>query len=121
MNIVDVEPGKAVLEMPIKKEKHTNLYKAVHGGALASLADTAMGIACVSTNSKVVTIDMNINYIKNINAGGIARAKGVVVHRGRRTFVAECDIVDENQQLLVKSRGTFFNHGPFEDFPVWKK
>ena len=45
MELVDVECGKVTLTMPIDAAKHTNLYEVAHGGSLAALADTALGMA----------------------------------------------------------------------------
>ena len=56
MKLIHVEPGNAELTMPVNPTKHTNLYNVAHGGALASLADTAMGVACASLGRRVVTL-----------------------------------------------------------------
>lgn len=65
MKIVEISEGKAVLTMAVDPNKHTNLYHVLHGGAQASLADTVMGVACATLGKRVVTIDMNINFIKS--------------------------------------------------------
>ena len=64
MELVDVECGKVTLAMPIDAAKHTNLYEVAHGGSLAALADTALGMASASVGARVVTINYTINFIK---------------------------------------------------------
>ena len=52
MELVDVECGKVKLQMPIDASKHTNLYEVAHGGSLAALADTALGMASASVGAR---------------------------------------------------------------------
>lgn len=109
-----IEPGLAELSMPIDPATHTNLYGVSHGGSLASLADTAMGVACASLGRRVVTLDLNVNFIKAAAADTEVRAVGKVVHNGRQTLVVECDVIGVESKLLAKARGTFFVVGQFE-------
>jgi acyl-CoA thioesterase len=108
MQVAELEEGMAKLTMPVDPARHTNLYNTAHGGALASMADTAMGIACTTTGKKVVTVDMNMNYIRSANAGETVSAVGRIIHNGKQTMVAEADIVDANNNLILKARATFF-------------
>ncbi|MDU4960569.1 MAG: PaaI family thioesterase [Sporomusaceae bacterium] len=114
MDIADIGPGKAVITMPVAREIHTNLYGVAHGGALAALADTAMGIACATLKRRVVTLELNLNYIKAAAVQAALQATATVIHNGSRTIVAECDIADGSQALLIKARATFFVIGQFE-------
>ncbi|MDF2636482.1 MAG: phenylacetic acid degradation-related protein [Pelosinus sp.] len=115
ISIEHLEEGTAELSMPVVAGKHTNLYNIAHGGALASLADSAMGIACATTGKKVVTLEMNINFIKGAVPQSIIKAVGKVIHNGKSTMVAESEIVDKENQLLAKTRGTFFVTGMFKE------
>ena len=110
MQIVAAREGEIELSMPIQAEIHTNLYGVAHGGSLASLADTAMGIACATFGKRVVTLEMNINFLRGVPIQPAIR----VIHNGSRTIVTECDIYDEENQLMAKARGTFFVIGRFE-------
>jgi acyl-CoA thioesterase len=114
MKLDRIEPGLAELTMPIDPEKHTNLYRVAHGGALASVADTAMGVACASLGRRVVTLDLNMNFIKSSDSGTEVRAVGRVIHTGRQTLVVECEVLGVDQTLLLKARGTFFVVGKFD-------
>ncbi len=115
ITIEHVEEGKVELCMPVVAGKHTNLYNIAHGGALASLADSAMGIACATTGKKVVTLEMNMNFIKGAAPQTTIRAIGQVIHNGKSTMVAESEIVDSQNHLLAKTRGTFFVIGMFKE------
>ncbi len=113
MKIIAMDAGRVTMSMPIILGKHTNMHQIAHGGAIASLADTAMGIACGTIDQKVVTVDMNINLVRRANPGGLIYAHSKVIYQGKQTLVVEAEIVDEKEELLAKSRGTFFVVGHF--------
>lgn len=113
IEIISIDNGSTKLLMPVVLGKHTNLHEIAHGGAIASLADTAMGVACGTLNQKVVTMDMNINFVEGAKAGGIIYAYSKVIHQGRNTLVVEAEVVNAEAKLLAKSRGTFFVVGKF--------
>lgn len=117
IKFIDIECGKAVLTMKIDSSKHTNMYSVVHGGALAALADTALGAACVSTGARIVTIDYSINFLKNITAGDTAKSIARVLHRGHKVIVVEVDTYDSKDTLLTKLQGTAYIIGTFENIP----
>ena len=107
ISIDEVKAGRVVLGMDIEK-LHTNFYELSHGGALMSLADTAMGAACLSCNKKVVTLSFDMNFIKGAPLGTEIKATGRVIHNGSRTMVCETDMINEDGELLCKATGTFF-------------
>lgn len=115
MKIERLDNGHAEISMPIIATKHTNLYQVAHGGALASLADTIMGVACATTGKKVVTLEMNINFIKSAVPQLAIRGTGKIIHNGKTTMVAEGRIVDGQDNLIATARGTFFVTGIFEE------
>jgi uncharacterized protein (TIGR00369 family) len=77
-------------------ESHNSVYGRVHGGAIASLADSACSLALVTVieaNEFIATQSLNVNYILPVEEG-ILKARGWVVHRGRHTAILEADIFD---------------------------
>ena len=80
----------------------------LHGGALFSLVDIAMGLACSSSHGfdrQSVTIECKINYMRGVDEGEvlcIAR----VLHAGRRTLVVEAEVL-QGDRLIAKAQGTF--------------
>jgi uncharacterized protein (TIGR00369 family) len=102
------EPGRAVFRMPVL-EKHKQVQRVVHGGVLAMLADTAGGFAAVLASpvgSRVVTIEMKINFLEAVEDGEI-KADARVLRQGRTTSVVDCDITDEKNRLVSKALMTF--------------
>lgn len=80
-----------------------------------SLGDMAMGAACLSLGKKVVTLDFNINILKSIDEDDIATVKGTVIHNGKSTMVAECEVFNNENRLCAKVRGTFFVIGKINE------
>lgn len=117
IKIVDIECGIATLTMEADSAKHTNMYSVVHGGALAALADTALGAACASTGARIVTVDYSINFLQNIKAGDTAKSIARVLHRGHKVIVVEVATYGSNDTLLTKLQGTAYVIGNFENIP----
>lgn len=117
LEIVELSEGKAVYKAKII-DRHCNIYGSVHGGALASIADVAMGVSCITMKKRVVTIDMSISYIKNAPAGSTLTAVGEVISNGKTIMRAVGEIYHE-QQLLIRSQASYFVTGEFSesDFP----
>ena len=107
IQVTNISNGKAEATMPVM-ELHTNIHKTVHGGAIATLADTVMGLTCATVDKRVVTIDMSINYIRSVGAPNTLKAIGMLLHAGHNTMVVEAEVLDVCNKLIAKARGTFF-------------
>ncbi len=118
LKLAELGEGKIILTAQII-DKHCNLYGFVHGGTLASISDIAMGVACITHGIRVVTIDMNVSYIKNTQEGSTITAIGQVISSGRTIMRASGEIYNDQQQLLVRSQASYFVTGDFnlKDFP----
>jgi len=106
--IKSVEHGQAVIEFDMKKH-HTNTMGTLHGGVLCTIADTAMGVVFASMleeGESLTTLELKINYLKPVWQGKLL-ALGKVVKKGRMTGLVECDIVDENEQLVARASSTY--------------
>jgi acyl-CoA thioesterase len=106
IEVVEMDEGYAKLVMPFD-EKLTQPYGIVHGGALFSLADSAVAIAVVSIvnpERKFVTIEMKINFLAPVK-NGVMEAKARVLRRGR-IVPAEVDITN-NGVLVAKAIATY--------------
>src|ERR1700733_14862565 len=71
--LVKAERGRAVFRMPVL-DLHKQFHRVVHGGVLAMLADTAGGFAAflaAQLGSRVVTIEMKINFPEAVEHGEI--------------------------------------------------
>ena len=109
MRFIAVSDGSATFEMPAKSDLY-NPNNVVHGGALASLADSAMGFAVFSTlppGDTSATVELHVNLVKAVTAdAGMLRSIGRVVHRGQQIAVAEAEILDQQNQLIARASST---------------
>jgi uncharacterized protein (TIGR00369 family) len=108
LELVEIRKGWARLRIPID-QKLTNAIGLVHGGAIFSAADSAVGMALVgmiNQNENISTLEMKINYLKPIKGGElIAEAK--IVHKGTQTAIGDVDVRDENDALVAKGLATY--------------
>ena len=92
MQLILVEEGRAVFSLT-PSEQHDNPMGITHGGAAATLLDSAMGCAVQSTlpaGGGFTTLDLTVHYVATVTRGtGPVLAEGHVVHRGGRTATAE--------------------------------
>lgn len=104
-----VRLGDGVAEVTLALEPHLrNRGNVMHGGALFSLVDIAMGLACSSSHGfdkQSVTVECKINYVRGV-ADGEVTCIGTVLHAGRRTLVVEAE-VRQDDKLVAKAQGTF--------------
>ena len=109
MRCIAVTDGSATFEMPATSELY-NPNSVVHGGALASLADSAMGFAVFSTlqpGENFTTAELHVNFLKAVTAdSGVLRSIGRVVHRGQQIAVAEAEILDQQNQVIARASST---------------
>ena len=92
-------------------EQHDNGMGIVHGGVAASLLDTAMGCAVqtlLPAGVGYTTLDLNVRYLRAMTFGtGTVVATGTVQHAGRRTAIAEAQLVAEaTGKLLATATST---------------
>lgn len=112
--IVEVTEGKVIYEMKIIY-RHCNIYGYIHGGTLASIADIVMGVSCTTLGKRIVTTDLSISYIKNVNAGSTIKAVGKVVSDGENIMRCTCKIFDEHEKILVQAQASYFVIGSFDE------
>jgi uncharacterized protein (TIGR00369 family) len=108
MEIVTAEAGQAVLTMPFLKQ-FAQGAGLMHGGALVSLADTAVVMAIksvVAPGTHFATISMESRYLYPVKQG-ILQARAVVAGREGRILKGACDILDEADRTVMTFTSVF--------------
>lgn len=101
-------PGTATLVLPIRQEIMRN-DGIVHGGAVASLIDSAFAFAIIpmlAEDERTVTIDMTVHYLRPLS-GGLAKTVARVVRFGRRVITVSAEVFDENGKLAATALSTY--------------
>jgi uncharacterized protein (TIGR00369 family) len=110
LTIVRADADGAVLTMERNDEVKGSMPGTVHGGILATFADTACATALVSAYDPAleipVTTDLHIRYYRQPKTGPLT-ATATVVHRGRQLLSAECCVVDADDRVLVRATATY--------------
>ena len=79
-------------------EFHYNPLGGVHGGVISTLLDTGTGCAVHSTlavGELYTSVDLTVKFLRPATvASGLLRAEGSVIHRGRRTALAQAVLLD---------------------------
>ena len=100
--------GTAEFSMITDPDRHGNVMGTLHGGALATLADTAMGFAFATTlagDESFATLEMKVNFVRPVWTSTL-RASAQVVHRGKTTGLVECRVTDEQGRLVGHATST---------------
>src|SRR5436853_4373007 len=106
--IETLESERAVLGVTVRKEL-LQLAGVMHGGAIASLIDTAVAFAIASVSGpgeRFTTVEMKVNYLSSLSEGRIT-ADAKLIRNGRRIIVAECDVNDASGRLAAKGLLTY--------------
>lgn len=103
LNLVEAEPGQAVFEASVRPELLQN--GVLHGGVLASIADSACAVAAISRifpANYATTINLQVSYLKPVVAGRF-RAVGRCVRAGKTVLFSQAEVFDEREALVCSA------------------
>jgi uncharacterized protein (TIGR00369 family) len=108
-DVTEAESGRVVVTL-VPTDAHLNPAGTVHGGLTATLLDSCMGLAVLSTLDKGVsqtTLEFKISLLRPITQDtGEIRAEGKVLTSGRRVGTAEGRVTDGKGRLLAHGTTT---------------
>lgn len=112
--LVSLTPeGVAVGELDVVPEV-LNIWGIVHGGALATLADTIAGSGvAAATGYGCVTVNYNINFLRPA-AGTKITCTARPVKLGKHLCVMRAELTNEQNELVADSELTFSLLAPLE-------
>lgn len=102
IEVGELRRGSATLHLTVRHELRQNLG-VVHGGATASLIDTASAFAILTLlkpGETTTTIDLTIHFLRPLTEGR-ATARATVRRAGRRVLTVSVDVFDEAQSLAA--------------------
>jgi acyl-CoA thioesterase len=110
IDVVSVEPGKAVLRLQVRPDMQ-NGVGWLQGGMLAALADEAMALALyplLANTEGIATISESTSFIRGVKEGFII-AEGRVIRKGRRVAFAEGEVfVDDTEKAMLSRTSAAF-------------
>lgn len=105
--LLSLGEGSAELRLGMREELRNRGGK-LHGGAIFTLVDVAMGLACSASHGfdqHSVTLECKINYLRAVGEGEVL-CNARVLHSGRRTLMVEAEVL-QGDKLVAKATGTF--------------
>lgn len=108
MEIVSAEKGRALLQMPFYKSLAQGAG-LMHGGALVSLADTAVVMAIKSVlapGTHFATIAMQSRFHHPVKKG-VLQAHANIVGRDGTALKGACDILDDQGRTVMTFSSVF--------------
>jgi len=90
-------------------EKCINYTGGIHGGVIATLADTCMGFVLRASGLQPLTAELTVNYLAAPQVGDELIAEGWVIHRGKTIILTECKIKTTSNVDVATGRGIFVN------------
>lgn len=110
--VTKVEPNYCEGELAITPDT-CNYLGIVHGGCLATLADTVAGIAACSSGNGTVTINYGFSFLRPA-AGSKVRCVAEPEKVGRQVSVFRCSLYNDEDKLVASGQFTFFMTGPLD-------
>ncbi|MBZ5738594.1 PaaI family thioesterase [Nocardioides mangrovi] len=106
LGMVDFDGEHGSMSVSLDPEhRHYNPLGTVHGGVISTLLDTAAGCSVHSTlapGEGYTSLDLSVKFLRpaTVDSGRLT-AVGKVLQRGRRTALAEAQLVDARGKLVA--------------------
>ena len=108
MDIVEADGGQALLEMPFTRSLAQGAG-LMHGGALVSLADTAVVMAIkslVPPGTHFATIAMENRFLHPVKQG-VVQARATVAERQDSILKGQCEVIDDGGRVVMTFTSVF--------------
>ncbi|MBK8147615.1 MAG: PaaI family thioesterase [Acidobacteria bacterium] len=108
LELVGLGPGEATVKLAVRDE-FRQLYGLLHGGATASLIDTATAMAIIGAfgeDEPTTTIDLNVQYLRPAVEGEIfCTAK--IIRAGKRIIFLSAEVIDDQNRIVATALSTY--------------
>jgi uncharacterized protein (TIGR00369 family) len=110
MQLTEMQPGMATLTLPFK-EALVTIGTIVHGGAIASLIDTAAMVAAWSegempAKARGTTVNLTVAYLSAAQQEDL-RATARVLRRGRNMVYLDVEVTGASGDAVAKGLVTY--------------
>ena len=104
MRIIEVGPGRAVVEMAVRQDM-LNGHAICHGGLITTLADSAFAFACNSYNELTVASGFSIDLLAPGRLGDLLTATCTELSKAGRTGVYDTEVRNQRGERIAAFRG----------------
>ncbi len=108
MELVEIQTGEAIVRLKIR-DALRQPHGLLHGGATASVIDTAMAFAVVSVladGEKASTVDLTVHYLRPVFEGEIV-CTARIVRAGKRLLTVSAEVAGGEGKLIATALSTY--------------
>lgn len=108
MEFVSASRGAARYRLAVREDL-TRMRGIIHGGAVASLMDTAAAFAVhtvLAPEEWTVTVDLTLHFLRPASSGAVT-AHAQVVRAGRRLVTLTVEAKDDAERLIAIASTTY--------------
>ena len=104
---IEIGDGEAEVTIEVRPE-FFHAAGAVHGSVYFKLLDDAafFAVSSIVEDSFVLTASFNVYLLRPVSEGTMT-GRGRVVHRSRRLYVAEAEVLDGDGRVVGRGSGSF--------------
>jgi acyl-CoA thioesterase len=103
-----MKDGEVTLKLAMRDELRQP-HGLLHGGATASIIDTAMAFAVVTKlaeSEKASTVDLTVHYLRPVVEGEIV-CTAKIVRAGRRLLTVSAEVFNDKGKLIATALSTY--------------
>ena len=107
MRFLEISPDRVLATLEVREELKQP-WGILHGGAIATLLDTAAGAGAVANlerGQQSVTVEIKVNFIGSVRTGMVT-VEAVPLHRGRSTMIWESRARDAEGRIVAAALST---------------
>jgi len=108
LELSELRRGEAIVKLQMR-DALRQPYGLLHGGATATLIDTATAFAIVTAideKEKATTVDLNIHFLRPVFEGTIT-CTAKVLRAGKRIITTSADVVNDEGKLIATALSTY--------------
>ncbi|MCP4443009.1 MAG: hydroxyphenylacetyl-CoA thioesterase PaaI [Aureispira sp.] len=107
IEIIELDAGKAVLQMTVRKEM-TNGFDIAHGGITYSLADSALAFAANAYGRKSVSVETSISHTIPVKTGDQITATAIEDSLSNKIGIYRIVIKNQENKTVALFKGTVY-------------
>lgn len=107
IKVLEVEEGRSVLKMVIRKEM-LNGFTIAHGGITYSLADSALAFASNSHGRMSVSVETSISHTVSLKEGDVITAVAEELSLSNKIGIYQVVITNQKDEKVALFKGTVY-------------
>lgn len=107
---VEVQPGRCVLRMTIRKEM-LNGFAIAHGGITYSLADSALAFASNGHGRMAVSVETSISHTEPLREGDVITAIAEEMSLSNKIGIYHVHVENQKNETVALFKGTVYRTG----------